>query len=144
MGPHGEMDPVAPVPVLFDKEFVIILLNLFRVCYQYRCILYRLLDATTANIHGTASQVIARTHATDFLVEFRTAIAAINYNRCTCPISQHLQPSTYSLHVLNGYVTRNISFPSQTSVPCSWMRKRKKRQTLPWCQMLCKVKFYHK
>jgi hypothetical protein len=62
------MNPVAPVFVLFDKELVEILLNLFRVTNQDNGVLDGLLCPITANVNGTTCKVIGGRYTTDFLV----------------------------------------------------------------------------
>ena len=65
---HGKMNPVAPVFVLFDKELVEILMDLFRVTNQDKGILDSLLCPITANVNGTTCKVIGGRYTTDFLV----------------------------------------------------------------------------
>ena len=60
-GPHGKVYPIAPIPVLLNKELVKILLSLFRIAYKYSRILYCLVNTATADIHSATCQVIART-----------------------------------------------------------------------------------
>ena len=105
---YGKVNPVASVLVLFDKEFIEILLNLFRIRFQDIRIINRLLCPTTADIDGTARNMIRGRYTTYFLIQLRATIAAINYNRCTIPVSKHLQPTTNSFHIFNRYMTWDI------------------------------------
>ena len=76
------MNPVAPVLVLFDKELVEILMDLFRVTNQDKGILDGLLCPITANVNGTTSQVIGGGNTTYFLIQLGATIAGVNNNRC--------------------------------------------------------------
>ena len=57
-GTHGEVNPVAPVLVLFDKEFVEFRLRLPRVIKQDIGESDSLLCPTTPNIDGTTCNVV--------------------------------------------------------------------------------------
>ena len=129
------MDPVAPVLVLFYKEFIVILLNLIRVFYQYSRILYRLLYTATTDIHSATSQVITRTHTPYPFIQLRATISRVNNDgilpsfggkatgrrallgngargggiiTVIIPLSQHFQLNAKAFQVLNGYMAWDV------------------------------------
>ena len=101
------MDPVAAVLVLLNKEFVVILLGFSCIAYQYRCILYRLFDTATPNIHSAARHMIARTHAPYLLIQLGAPIAGVD-NDGPLSLPKGLQPHTNPLHILDCYMTWNV------------------------------------
>ena len=129
------MDPVAPVLVLFDKEFIEFRLRLPRVIEQDISESDRLFNTATTDIHRAACQVITRTHTPYPFIQLRATISRVNNDgilpsfggkatgrrallgngargggiiTVIIPLSQHFQLNAKAFQVLNGYMAWDV------------------------------------